>query len=53
MRVERNLPHAKRYFASRARAKAPKGVNCPCTICPKTLICYDTKGALGAGCLTG
>lgn len=53
MRVKRDSPQAKRYFASLARAEAPQSVNCPGTICPKTLVCYDTKGALGVGCISG
>ena len=52
IRVRRDSPQAKRYFASVARAEAPKSANCPGTICPKTVTCYDTKGALGARCLT-
>ncbi len=51
MRVRRDSSFARHYFASIARAKAPRGANCPGTSCPQTLDCHLTKGAQGAGCL--
>lgn len=52
VRVKRDSPEARRYFASVARANAPQSANCPGTVCPQTPTCYTTKGALGAGCVT-
>lgn len=52
MRVRRDSAFARYYFASVARAKAPRNANCPGTSCPQTLDCHLTKGAQGAGCIS-
>ncbi|MBW3635268.1 MAG: hypothetical protein KY445_02225 [Armatimonadetes bacterium] len=54
MRVKRDSPAARIFLAAQSGAKAQaKSGFCPGTICPKTRTCYATKGALGAGCITG
>jgi hypothetical protein len=52
MRVKGNSAERHRYFASVAHSQASRQGICPGTLCVKTTNCHDTKGSLGAGCIT-
>jgi len=53
IRVKSTSPEARRFFAAQARVQSPAEAKlCPGTLCVKTTNCHDTKGSLGAGCIS-